>query len=291
MLIQQKSSIWKCPACQAELLLNNNVLRCENNHTYDVAKEGYVNLLLANQKRSKEPGDNKAMINARRAFLEQGYYQPLADELAALISQHQSNNHLQTQVNLFDAGCGEGYYLNRIKQTLKEILAAQQTGNDWSVNASGCDISKVAIQKAAKKYRDSHFAVASTFHLPVSDASQTALIQVFAPAGTEEIHRVLQPGGLWLQVNPAPNHLQQLKSQIYNTAEQHPVKPISASHFTVISDTTLTFDMTFHNSDDKMNLLMMTPFYWSASEQAKQRIQQSLSNVTCHFHIQVLQKS
>lgn len=301
------SQQWKCPACQAGLLLDNNQLRCENNHSYDIAKEGYVNLLLANQKRSKEPGDNKAMTNARRGFLEQGYYQPLADKLAALIEAHiptlLATSQQSEAINVFDAGCGEGYYLNQIQQSLQRPLALQENPlaqqenqgssalNDTSslkVNGSGCDIAKVAIQKAAKKYRQCRFAVASTFHLPVSDNSQHAVVQVFAPASATEVQRVLHTNGLWLQVNPAPEHLRELKAMVYNTAQQHETKAVNAPHFQTLYDETLTFEISFRTNEDKANLLMMTPFYWSASEQAKQQIADTLHSVTCHFHIQVL---
>lgn len=287
---------WKCPTCDAELVLERSVLKCQHNHTFDVAKEGYVNLLLAHQKRSKEPGDNKAMINARRAFLEQGYYQPLADALSKLIATHAlstatsttSTTEASATLALFDAGCGEGYYLQQVKLGLQAHF--QRNLVALQVQAAGCDIAKIAIQKAAKQYRDNQFSVASTFQLPLSDASQDALIQVFAPASTDDVARVLQPGGLWLQVNPASAHLQELKAMVYDSAQQHEIKAVSSAHFDIVHDDTLRFTIHFANNADKMNLLMMTPFYWSASDEAKQQINQSLSQTTCHFHIQVLRK-
>ena len=251
---------------------------CGNGHSYDKAKEGYVNLLLANQKRSKEPGDNKAMINARRAFLEQGFYQPLAERLTALILQHTNSSSL----NIFDAGCGEGYYLNVIKQGLKQ----QQK----EVIASGCDIAKIAIQKAAKKYKDSQFSVASTFHLPLPNDTQNAVVQVFAPSSEEEVHRVLQEDGIWLQVNPASNHLHQLKSFIYDSAQSHEKHQQDIAGFEVLEDEELTFNFDLGNADSTLNLLMMTPFYWSASEEKIQSIKNSLNTVTAHFHLRVLKK-
>lgn len=284
------SHIWQCPACQAELVSQDKVLRCEHNHTYDVAKEGYVNLLLANQKRSKDPGDNKAMINARRGFLEQGYYQPLADKLAELISIHLPLCNLNRTLALFDAGCGEGYYLNQIRQTLQQRHLPATSDTPRLIQAAGCDIAKVAIQKASKKYQQCHFAVASTFHLPVSNASQDAVIQVFAPASATEVQRVLRANGIWLQVNPAPEHLRELKAMIYDSAEPHQTKAISSTDLQLVGDHRLSFEITFGSNADKTNLLMMTPFYWSASEEAKQRIAQSLYTVTCDFHIQMLKK-
>ncbi|UAA38203.1 23S rRNA (guanine(745)-N(1))-methyltransferase [Paraneptunicella aestuarii] len=271
--------MWKCPACDAELIKQHTTWRCTNNHSYDQAKEGYVNLLLANQKRSKEPGDNKAMINARRAFLERGFYRPLAVKLAELITQFTHNN----PCHIFDAGCGEGYYLNVIKQQLE---ADQKT-----VTTNGCDISKVAIQKAAKKYKDCHFAVASSFHLPVVSDSQDAVIQVFAPGSHEEVHRILADDGIWLHVSPAANHLHQLKDLIYDTAQTHEANQESIDGFSEVTNEELSFEIQLDDTKDTLNLLMMTPFYWSSPEDKIQQIQKSLKKVTTHFHIRVLQKT
>lgn len=270
--------MWTCPACKAVLEQQDNTLRCANGHSYDTAKEGYVNLLLAHQKRSKAPGDNKQMINARRAFLEKGFYDPLAERLGHIIHDYLSNPTLA----VFDAGCGEGYYLNVVKEFLATL--------DYQVEASGCDISKVAIQKAAKKYKNNRFCVASTYALPLSDTSQEAVIQVFAPSSETEVHRVLKKSGLWLQVNPASSHLHQLKDEIYDAAQTHEKQQQSVAGFEVVLDEELSFDMTMSTPQDTLNLLMMTPFYWSASQESVTHIQEQLKTVSTHFHIRALRK-
>ncbi|MCY7294887.1 methyltransferase domain-containing protein [Alteromonas sp. a30] len=271
--------MWICPACRARLHQDDAGFRCENGHSYDKAKEGYVNLLLAHQKRSKEPGDNKQMINARRAFLEGGFYQPLAHRLAHIIHEHSADG---APLDLFDAGCGEGYYLDVIKQSL--------VAQGHEVASSGCDIAKVAIQKAAKKYKTSAFCVASTYALPLADESTNALVQVFAPSSETEVHRVLQANGLWLQVNPASNHLHQLKAMIYDAAQDHQKHQQEIDGFSVLLDEELNFDISLPDPQSTLNLLMMTPFYWSASEAQLAEIQENLKQVSAHFHIRVLQK-
>ncbi|MFQ3199262.1 MAG: 23S rRNA (guanine745-N1)-methyltransferase, partial [Paraglaciecola sp.] len=177
--------MWICPACQSPLTLTERTYSCNQAHAFDRAKEGYVNLLLAQHKRSKEPGDNKEMVNARRAFLQQDYYQPLALHLAKLIGKY----HVGQQLAVFDVGCGEGYYLNCIIQSLLEA-------SDMRITSGALDISKIAVQKAAKKYPDSYFAVASSFNLPVANDSQQAIIQIFAPSSENEVYRVLAEEGL-----------------------------------------------------------------------------------------------
>ena len=78
------SKSYQCPLCQQVLVFNEQSYRCTNNHSFDQAKEGYVNLLPVQHKHSKDPGDNKAMVNARRAFLDLGFYQPLVKAITEL---------------------------------------------------------------------------------------------------------------------------------------------------------------------------------------------------------------
>ncbi|MAA63070.1 MAG: rRNA (guanine-N1)-methyltransferase, partial [Idiomarina sp.] len=131
-----KISALRCPIEHSPLQLVGGSWRCENGHSYDVAKQGYVNLLPVQNKRSKDPGDSKAMVQARREFLDQGYYQPLAQVLADTV-------FAQGEQAVLDAGCGEGYYLRYL------VEQAEQNGTDLCMAA--LDISKWAVQAAAKR--------------------------------------------------------------------------------------------------------------------------------------------
>ncbi len=278
-------SVWRCPSCQSLLSLQNASWRCEQGHCFDVAKEGYVNLLLAQQKNSKQPGDNKAMVNARRNFLEQGFYQPIADTLASLVAEYftELNSADKQQLRFFDAGCGEGYYLNQISHEL-----AKQ-GLDCVF--SGVDISKNAVLKAAKKYTYHQFAVASTFHIPVPSDSQYGVLQIFAPSSSDEIHRVLKPEGIWITVNPAPKHLFELKQALYDQPAEHTENEQHIDGFELKHATTVSFELDLTTSAQRENLLMMTPYYWTASEDKKQRLLDSLTQVTTDFDIRVWRKA
>lgn len=272
--------MWICPACQQALEKNAQSLACPSGHSYDIGKEGYVNLLLANQKRSKEPGDNKAMVNARRAFLEQGYYQPLADKLTELARQLLDEK--TADISLFDAGCGEGYYLNQLTKGL--------TGRTRNIVAYGSDISKIAVQKAAKKYPFCHFSVASSFQIPLADESQQGVLQVFAPSSSEEVRRILTTGGFWLQVNPAAGHLRQLKQAIYDKPEEHRVNSELPVGFSLQLEQTLSFDMKLTDEASRLNLLMMTPYYWTATQEKISSLVATMDELSADFHIRILQK-
>lgn len=271
--------MWICPACQQALEHNSDNWRCANGHSYDIGKEGYVNLLLANQKRSKEPGDNKAMVNARRAFLELGYYQPLADKLIE-IAKEQLEKH-SGDISLFDAGCGEGYYLNQLNKGL---------GRTRNIAPYGSDISKIAVQKAAKKYPHCQFSVASSFHIPLPEESQDAVLQVFAPSSSDEVHRILKIGGFWLQVNPAAGHLKQLKQAIYDSPEEHKLLSEVPAGFSLQHEQTLSFGMALTDEGSRLNLLMMTPYYWTATKDKIASLVATMSQLTADFHLRVLIK-
>lgn len=270
--------MWRCPSCENSLTVTTKGMACRHGHQFDRAKQGYINLLLANQKRSKEPGDNKQMINARREFLQKGFYQPLVQAIAQALPL----SALPTRINLFDAGCGEGFYLD----SLSQLLASTK-----SVTSCGCDISKIAIQKAAKKYPHSQFSVASSYNLPLADASQHVLIQVFAPGEEAEFHRVLAAGGVLVQVNPASEHLQQVKQSVYRQQRPYSVRSEDLAGFRLLSEHNVAYELELTDKQDRENLLMMTPFYWSAcSHDNLAQVLDSMHQVQVDFHLRVWQK-
>ena len=119
----------RCPVCHEPIFKQNDkIYCCKNNHSFDIAKKGYVNFLLSHKMNSKLPGDNKLMVDARSEFLGKGYYDIFREKLINLIDEF----HPKT---ILDAGCGEGYYTNEIHKDSRKIF--------------GIDISKTALQKAA----------------------------------------------------------------------------------------------------------------------------------------------
>jgi 23S rRNA (guanine745-N1)-methyltransferase len=270
-------------------VLQDKTWACVNGHRFDRAKEGYVNLLLAQHRNSKQPGDDKQMVLARRTFLSQGHYAPLAQALSELIVKHMAQDN--EQLSLFDAGCGEGYYLDAILASLPGIngLAGQDKQLAEMVSVAGVDISKAAVGKAAKRMPQGQFAVGSTFALPLFDDSQDAVIQVFAPSDPQEIARVLKSDGVWITVDPAPRHLFELKACVYDAPQEHVIVTTVPNGFSLVEQAQLTFtmDLTQHNAAAEA-LLMMTPFYWRISEDKKARLPEQVNVVTADFAIKVM---
>jgi 23S rRNA (guanine745-N1)-methyltransferase len=238
---------YSCPICQKDLSFTQRSYRCENNHSFDQAKEGYVNLLPVQHKHSKDPGDNKAMVNARRAFLDNGFYQPLADELQKLYQQHAD----LTQP-VFDAGCGEGFYTQHYANNTNKVY--------------GIDIAKNAVRIAAKKYKDCHFSVGTLSQLPFSDNYFAWVNSIYAPILEKEFTRVLVDNGYLVTVTPAKNHLIELKNLIYREAKQHDTSKFPIENLTLIEEKEVNYVMEFQKGADIINLLSMTPFAFKASE-------------------------
>ncbi|AFU98108.2 Ribosomal RNA large subunit methyltransferase A (rRNA (guanine-N(1)-)-methyltransferase) (23S rRNA m1G745 methyltransferase) [Simiduia agarivorans SA1 = DSM 21679] len=262
--------MWSCPVCSQSLSADIAGYCCPDNHRYDRAREGYTNLLLANQKRRPDPGDNADMLLARRAFLEAGWYLPLVEELVAQLARRAPGQ-------LLDLGCGEGYYLAQMSDQLP----------GWHL--AGVDISRIGIRMAAKRGQWAEWAVASSKRIPVSDRSIDALVSIFAPVDVSELQRVLRPGGCVLQVAPGPEHLYELKAEIYSEPRLHPV-PEALSGFTVSEQVAVQFPMVFKDPASLSGLLSMTPLaYRLDAAKRAQLLARRTFTVQADFWVRVLE--
>lgn len=105
-----------CPLCHQPLTQINNSFICPQRHQFDVAKEGYINLLPVQHKRSRDPGDSAEMMQARRAFLDAGHYQPLRDAVISLLRERLD----KSATAILDIGCGEGITLMLLQRRCRE---------------------------------------------------------------------------------------------------------------------------------------------------------------------------
>lgn len=254
-----------CPLCAAPLSRFDNTLKCDQNHSFDYAKEGYVNLLPVQQKKSLQPGDDKAMVLARRAFLQTGAYDFLQKNLVDTI------NKLSPKT-IVDLGCGEGYYTDAV-----------QTGT--GAQTYGIDISKAAVKYAAKRNKNVHYAVATNAHLPFADQQIDLIANVFAPLVGKECQRILAKQGCIVSVAPGPDHLIELKQAIYSTPERH-TSPTPPQGFEVAEQHNISAKISLSSGASVSDLLTMTPFGWKISDFAKQKILANLPfSVTLDFVI------
>lgn len=256
--------ILTCPVCREKLVISGKSYVCPNRHSFDIAKSGYVNLLLSKHAGKTVHGDNKLMVQARRDFLEKGFYAPLRDALCEKI----------TGGIILDAGCGEGYYTSGIKSTSPEA------------EIYGIDISKTAVEMAAKRHKGITFATASVFNIPVADGSCDSLVTVFSPYCSEEFKRVLKTGGVMLMAIPAENHLWELKKAVYDTPYKNEVKPYELDGFAFEGKKHITYNLRLECQKDIQSLFSMTPYYYRTGKQQQERLSllESL-DVTADFEL------
>ncbi|MEL7628394.1 23S rRNA (guanine(745)-N(1))-methyltransferase [Pectobacterium aroidearum] len=248
---------YQCPLCQLPLERHPRQWTC-GKHSFDCAKEGYVNLLPVQFKRSKQPGDSAEMMQARRSFLEAGHYQPLRDAVA----QHVDTIVASDATALLDIGCGEGYYTAEL---------AHRLTSHRTMTVYGLDVSKAAIQRAAKRYESVEFCVASSQRLPFRDASLDTVVKIYAPCNDAELQRTIKVGGWVVTVSPGPRHLYQLKAEVYDEVLLHPSKDEALAGFQLMDQQTLAYPMQL-SGNEAAALLQMTPFAWRATPDVSERL-------------------
>jgi 23S rRNA (guanine745-N1)-methyltransferase len=192
-----------CPLCHLLLNPGDSGLTCANRHSFDRARQGYYNLLPVQFKNSREPGDNPAMVEARRRFLDGGHYAPLAKRLAELAANYQPETWL-------DIGCGEGYYTQQIAEALP------------AAEGYALDISREAVKQACRRNKQVTWLVASMARVPLADASCDLLASVFSPLDWQEAVRLLAPGGGLLRMGPTRQHLYADSMPFGHSAHAHP---------------------------------------------------------------------
>jgi len=181
--------------CRMPLVRNERSYVCVNNHAFDVARRGYVNLLQPQDRRSKNPGDTHEAVAARRRFLERGHAAPLVEAIVRALP-------MEREQSLADAGCGEGHHTAAFRQA-------------YGVEACGVDISLPAIDLAARSYPDCLWLIANADRfLPFQDASLDAVTSITARLNPEEFRRILKPDGRLLVAIPAPDDVLELREAI-----------------------------------------------------------------------------
>ena len=259
----------RCPICQTPIQREDRCFRCENGHSFDIARQGYVNLLPVQQKHSAQPGDTKEQVAARRTFLEGDFYLPIVQALCGLALKYHCSGPI------LDAGCGEGYYSSRLADSMSAQLV-------------GLDISKEAVRAASGRYKGHLWLCASAAHLPVEDHSIGLLTSLFAMTAPEEFRRALRPDGIFIQVLAAQDHLMGLKGIIYpqlNLKEKDSTPALSG--FQLVESLPVKFTFTAEGQQ-LQNLLYMTPHVYRISKEGAEKLratQQLTDTASCVINV------
>jgi 23S rRNA (guanine745-N1)-methyltransferase len=250
-----------CPVCHHPLVEAPAYFSCELHHHFDKSRHGYVNLLLAHKRRSKEPGDSKEMLRSRAAFLNKGHY-TLISQLLNVTVKEKMRLLTHPPINIADIGCGNGYYLLQLSQ------------QENSFTYFGMDIAKEGIQLAAKESKNIRWLIDSIAQIPFQDHQLQGIISIFSPVNFAEFARILAQDGYLFIIRPSPQHLYELRDLLFSdikNIQQDRMVEEAKSHFSIIQELPLTYEMTLNN-EDLNHLLKMTPYYWRCTPAKRNQV-------------------
>ena len=249
-----------CPLDGSPLLPEGSAWRCASGHSFDIARQGYTNLLPVQNKRSRDPGDSKAMVAARQRFLNADFYRPLA---AAVSYATLTGTVPGTTLSCLDAGCGEGYYLRQL---------AAASSHAQTLALLGVDISKWAVLSAAKQDHQPCWVVGSNANLPVLSGTLDRLLCIFGFPVYAEFMRVLKPDGRLLMVDPGPDHLRELREIIYPSLKPARGPDTQApSGFRHLATDSVRYRLDLTTPAQIADLLAMTPHLYRATAEGRAR--------------------
>lgn len=255
-LLNQHAEILQCPHCHQPLkVIEEKSLKCEKNHTFDVAKQGYVNLVSNGIKTAYD----KTLFDSRYEIISSiGLYDELQKELVATITKNLNKEN----ISIVDIGCGEGSHLNQLKERLVEK----------KVNGIGVDISKDAILAASKHYHEFTWLVGDLANLPVQDHSIDCILDILSPSNYKEFLRILSNDGLVIKVVPASDYLKEIREVIYDDPKKHRyiqeenIMQLFYQHFNGFSETRVTYTKQL-SPIELDHLIKMTPLTWNADKE------------------------
>lgn len=237
-----------CPVCGEILVFQDRRALCENGHSFDLAKEGYINLLRTSRSGDRI-GDDKLSARSRRDFLNKGYYEPLKEHLVELFRNKNGT--------LLDICCGEGYYTSAL-------------GHE-NLSVFGFDISREMVRLAAKRGNGTYF-VANMAAIPVADGAFDIAAHLFAPFNEKEFWRILKPGGSLYTVIPGKYHLFGLKSAVYDTPYENDEKLPETEFLRLVSTHKISANIKLKCHDDIDAVFRMTPYYFHTSEKDRAKL-------------------
>jgi 23S rRNA (guanine745-N1)-methyltransferase len=244
-----------CPIDGQPIQTHGAQRRCAAGHSFDKAREGYCNFLVVQHKASRDPGDSKHMVAARRRFLDAGHFEPIADLVFDAV-----RNILKPMVgiafNIVDAGCGEGYYLDHLGRL---AAASPQAG---TLGLAGIDVSKWAVKAAARRKASATWLVANNRIPPFLDGSVDVVLCLFGFPIWEGFKKIQKPGGHVLLVDPATDHLLELREIIYPTVKRSPPPTLAqaeAAGYVPKYEQELCLALSLTDAEAIQDLLAMTP--------------------------------
>lgn len=297
-------SLFTCPICHSPLQPARDTWRCDGSlhpkqtsHPFDVAKQGYINLLPVQQKKSKAPGDSQQSIDARQRFLDAGYYQPLqaliCQQMTQLLAESRAAIEDDEQpIRWLDIGCGEGYYTQAMAQTGMDTLIAADISKPaltslakvskaantlWyqqDTVSQKTEFKKTEIEKTATKTAAIYPLVTSAAHLPLRAHSMTGISSIFSPILPEAFATALQDDGYLLIAKPDIGHLASIREALFDSVREHDSDkflPTLAPYFELVDKYNISTSLSL-SAGALADLLTMTPYAYRARAENRQAL-------------------
>ncbi len=244
LYMKEHETLFSCPLCKVSMhVTDDGHVLCDNNHSFDIAKQGYVNFMI----KPATSMYSKSLFESRQEVITSGLYNPLQQTIAKHIGE-------DTQI-ILDTGCGEGSHLERISSLLTQ-----------EVVAVGIDISKEGIQSAAKFYEQKIWCVGDLANSPYKEESFDCILNILSPANYDEFSRILKPNGKVIKVVPQSNYLKEIRKQAFANSEKENYTNEQTvqrfkEHFSNVVQERITYTMPL-NEQLVPKLLEMTPLGW-----------------------------
>lgn len=267
LYISNYASLFKCPICASTISVSGlKSLVCTNNHTFDIARQGYINLLS----RQIRTNYSRELFEARRKVIaDSGFFDTFNNELSLKVNE---NTSTITDITMIDMGSGEGSHLNNIKNTL-------QSQFNKDVVAIGIDISREGILEAAKHYENPIWLVADLASAPLQDDVSDVIINILSPSNYTEFNRLLKSDGIVVKVVPRKNYLKELRQQFYKESDKKEYSNARVinhfkDNFELIDQTKVQYTEALDESSLKA-LVHMTPLTWNITTEKIERFLES----------------
>lgn len=285
-LMEQNEALFRCPICQGALSVDEGKsLLCVNRHRFDLAKQGYVNM-LTNPPKTKY---DKRMFDARKMINEASFFEPLLVRLSEIIGQRQESESVQDKkIALLDAGCGEGSHLTALRKKTSALMQEDVLG-------IGIDISKEGVQMAARDDGSNIWCVADLAKCPFADKSFNVILNILSPSNYAEFERLLTDDGILIKVIPDSEYLKELRTLLYTESERREYSneqtvDLFNRGFELLNQERIQYKVSL-DPVQLEHLVYMTPLSWGAGEeQVRQVLSHDLSEISCDFSILIGRK-
>ncbi|MEJ8546271.1 putative RNA methyltransferase [Brevibacillus borstelensis] len=277
-LLTANKGLFRCPICSGEMELNQETsLQCASHHSFDLSRQGYVNVLSHGLKTKYD----KQMFESRRLLYKSGAFQPLIDQISGkIIRTHES---ARTPLKLLDAGCGEGSHLSGIREKVIQSLAHDFLG-------VGVDIAKEGIYLAARDYPNMIWCVADIANCPFASKQFHFILAILSPSNYAECQRMLADDGMVIKVIPESGYLQELRAIFYGQGDHRVYSNDNtlarfSEAFELVESERLRYKWALEEALVEP-LVRMTPLTWGSTEEGVQRVLgMNLAEITVDLRI------